>query len=97
LTPEEEIALGEEVEKLKERLRRLGEVNLMAIEEHDILTKRYEHLMNEKSDLEKSLNNLQDAIDHINKTSVERFKKAFDAIAERFERLFPIIFGGGQA
>ncbi len=97
MTAEEELALSEEVERLRERIRRLGEVNMMAIEEFEQLKKRHEHLLIEKSDLEHSLENLQDAIEHINKTSEERFKKAFEAIAERFEKLFPIIFGGGQA
>jgi chromosome segregation protein len=43
------------------------------------------------------MQNLNEAIEHINKTSEERFQKAFEAIASRFEKLFPIIFGGGQA
>ena len=43
----------------------------------------------EKLDLERSIENLKDAIEHINKTSEERFKKAFEAIAERFSKLFP--------
>ncbi len=97
LSPEEELALGEEVERLRERMRRLGEVNVMAIEEYEQLKKRFDHLLTEKLDLEHSLENLQDAIEHINKTSEERFRKAFEAIADRFERLFPIIFGGGSA
>ena len=97
MTPEEELALGEEVERLRERIRRLGEVNVMAIEEYEELKKRYDHLVGEKQDLERSLDNLQNAIEHINKTSEERFRKAFEAIANRFERLFPIIFGGGSA
>ncbi|OFZ22703.1 MAG: chromosome segregation protein SMC [Bdellovibrionales bacterium GWB1_55_8] len=97
MTAEEEQALGEEVERLRERIRRLGEVNVMAIEEYEELKKRYDYLLTEKTDLERSIENLQDAIEHINKTSEERFKKAFDAIADRFERLFPIIFGGGMA
>ncbi len=96
-TPEEEIALGEEVERLRERIRRLGEVNVMAIEEFEQLKKRYDHLLTERADLEHSLENLRNAIEHINQTSEVRFKKAFEAIAGRFERLFPIIFGGGQA
>ncbi|MBI2712689.1 MAG: hypothetical protein HYX41_07550, partial [Bdellovibrio sp.] len=97
ISAEEEHALGEEVEKLRERIRRLGEVNVMAIEEFEILKKRHDHLLTEKSDLVKSLENLQQAIEHINTTSEERFRKAFEAIADRFTRLFPIIFGGGQA
>jgi chromosome segregation protein len=97
LSPEEELELSEQIERLRERIRRLGEVNVMAIEEHDQLKKRYDHLISEKADLDRSLVNLQDAIQHINKTSEERYRKAFEAIAERFEKLFPVIFGGGSA
>jgi len=94
---EEELILAEEVEKLRDRLRRLGEVNMMAIEEYEALKKRCDHLVSERDDLQSSLKNLQDAIEHINQTSEERFQKAFEAISDRFERLFPIIFGGGQS
>jgi len=97
MSAEEEILLGEDVERLRERIRRLGEVNVMAIDEYEELKKRFDYLLTERSDLNHSLKNLEDAIEHINKTSEERFKKAFEAIADRFERLFPIIFGGGQA
>jgi chromosome segregation protein len=97
MTAEEEQLLGEEVERLRERIRRLGEVNVMAIEEYEETHKRFESLVHEKQDLEQSIQDLQDAIEHINKTSEDRFKRAFDSIADRFERLFPIIFGGGEA
>lgn len=97
MSAEEELALGEQVEQLREKIRRLGEVNPAAIEEFEELSKRYEYLMGEKGDLEHSIKNLEEAIEHINKTSEVRFQKAFEAIANRFERLFPIIFGGGQA
>ena len=97
MTIEEEQLLGEQVERLRDRIRRLGEVNVMAVEEYDEVKKRYDKLAGEKADLEKSLEDLKEAIEHINKTSEDRFRKAFDSIAERFERLFPIIFGGGQA
>jgi len=97
MTADEEQTLGEDVERLRDRIRRLGEVNVMAIDEYEELKKRYDHLVAERTDLEQSITNLEAAIEHINKTSVERFRRAFEAIADRFERLFPIIFGGGQA
>jgi chromosome segregation protein len=97
MTAEEEQLLGEEVERLRERIRRLGEVNPSAVEEYEEVKKRHDYLIGEKGDLERSITNLQEAIEHINKTSEDRFKKAFEAIADRFERLFPIIFGGGSA
>ena len=97
MTAEEEQLLGEEVERLRDRIRRLGEVNPGAIQEFEEVSKRYEYLTGERRDLERSIENLQEAIEHINRTSEDRFKRAFEAIADRFERLFPIIFGGGQA
>lgn len=97
MSEEEERTLHEEVEELKEKIRRLGEVNTAAVEEYEDMQKRHEYLFKEKMDLETSIQNLNEAIEHINKTSEERFKKAFEAIATRFEKLFPIIFGGGQA
>ncbi len=97
ISEEEEKQLAEEVERIRERIRRLGEVNTAAIEEYEEVKKRYDHLLTEKADLERSIRDLKDAIEHINATSEDRFKRAFQAIAERFERLFPIIFGGGSA
>jgi len=97
MTAEEEQLLFEEVERLRDRIRRLGEVNPSAIKEFEEVSKRYEHLTVEKKDLVISIENLEEAIEHINKTSEERFRKAFEAIANRFQKLFPIIFGGGQA
>ncbi len=97
MSEEDEKTLHMEVEELREKIRRLGEVNTMAVEEYEDMQKRHEHLFKEKHDLETSMQNLNEAIDHINKTSEERFQKAFEAIKTRFEKLFPIIFGGGQA
>ncbi len=97
MSSEEEQILSEEVERLRERLRRLGDVNPTAVEEYEEKKKRFDYLMTEKNDLLKSIDDLNEAIEHINKTSEERFRKAYDAIADRFERLFPIIFGGGQS
>jgi chromosome segregation protein len=97
MSAEEEQLLGEEVERLRDRIRRLGEVNVGAIDEYEDTKRRFDHITHEKLDLEKSIENLQDAIEHINKTSEERFVRAFEAIKDRFERLFPIVFGGGKA
>jgi chromosome segregation protein len=97
MTAEEEQLLFEEVERLRDRIRRLGEVNPGAVKEFEEVSKRYEYLTVEKKDLVTSIKNLEEAIEHINKTSEERFRKAFEAIANRFQKLFPIIFGGGQA
>ncbi len=97
MTEDEERILASELEELREKIRRLGEVNTLAIEEYEELQGRYQRLVNEKLDLERSITDLGEAIEHINITSKERFKASFDAIAARFDRLFPVVFGGGSA
>jgi chromosome segregation protein len=86
-----------QLDALKEQLAELGEVNFASIREYDEAKQRFEHLSQERKDLQDSLLHLEQAIEHINKTSEQRFEQAFKAIAERFEKLFPIIFGGGHA
>jgi chromosome segregation protein len=95
LTPEREQELQAEVDRLRERIRKLGEVNVMAVEEYDEQKKRHEFLLTQREDLFKSIQDLERAIERINKTSQERFKIAFEEINTRFQRIFPIVFGGG--
>lgn len=87
-------------EKLKEYrtdFNRLGEINWAAIEEYDRQKLRYDFLKSQEEELKKSLTDLQTAITHIDEKSKERFKEAFTEVNERFSKVFPIIFGGGEA
>ncbi len=86
-----------EVNLLKEKIRKLGEVNTGAIEEYDMIVERYNFLSTQKADLEKSMADLQNTVDRINKVSRERFQRAFEEVNTQFVRVFPVIFGGGHA
>ena len=93
--------LGEEAqEKLKDlrgQLERMGEVNVTAIEEHQEIRDRFAFLSKQKGDLEDSLAQLRDAIEKIDETSRKRFKETFDVVNEKFQAVFPRLFGGGRA
>ncbi len=93
--------LGPEAEqKLKElraQVERMGEVNVTAIEEHKELRERFEFLSRQKKDLEDSLAQLDDAIKKIDATSRQRFRETFDVVNEKFQQVFPRLFGGGRA
>jgi chromosome segregation protein len=82
---------------LKRILSRLGEVNLTAIDEFEEVKTRFEYLSGQKADLEHAIAQLAEAIDRINRTTRDLFKKTFDAVDERFQQLFPRLFGGGHA
>lgn len=81
----------------KTELTRLGDINWQAIEEYERQKLRFDFLRVQEVELKKSLENLQTAIAHIDEKSRERFKIAFEEVNTRFQKVFPIIFGGGNA
>lgn len=87
----------ERQKELKRILSRMGEVNLTAIDEFEEVSSRFDYLTHQRDDLELAINQLQEAIDKINRTTRELFKTTFDAVNERFTQLFPRLFGGGSA
>ena len=80
--------------KLKERL---GEVNLTAIQEHEALKERYTFIVGQKEDLLNSIDSLNKAINKLNRTSLENFKKTFEEVDKKLKKIFPILFNGGTA
>jgi chromosome segregation protein len=76
---------------------RLGEINWQAIEDYERQKLRFDFLRIQEAELKQSLEDLQRAISHIDEKSRERFKIAFEEVNTRFEKVFPIIFGGGSA
>lgn len=88
---------GQRLSELKEKLERLGDVNLGALPEYQELKTREEFLGKQISDLEDSLEALKKAIHRINQTTKKRFEETFAAVNERFQTLFPRLFQGGRA
>jgi chromosome segregation protein len=86
-----------EIDELRGRLERMGEVNLAAIGEYEELTTRFQFMGRQKEDLEKSIADLQQTIVKLNRVCRLRFKESFAAINEKFEAIFPRLFRGGKA
>jgi chromosome segregation protein len=86
-----------ELKELKEKIHRIGEVNLSAIEEYDELSSRYEFLSKQYNDLIEAKEQLKKVIDRINRICSRRFRETFEAVNERFQKVFPVLFGGGEA
>jgi len=89
--------LTAEIDDLRGRLERMGEVNLAAIGEYEELTERFRFMSQQKEDLEKSIADLQQTIVKLNRICRLRFKESFEAINEKFETIFPRLFRGGKA
>lgn len=82
---------------LRDKVARIGDVNLSAIEEYDEVAKRYEFLSKQQTDLVEAKEQLKKVIDRINRICTKRFRDTFEQVNERFTKVFPVLFGGGEA
>ena len=89
--------LTDSLSRLETKISRLGSINLAAIEEYQIQSERKEHLDEQNEDLMDALDTLMTAIKKIDKETRIRFKETYDQVNEGLQRLFPKIFGGGNA
>lgn len=90
-------AVKGQVAELRERLDKMGPVNLVAIDEHKELEERYSFLTHQQEDLINAKDSLMKAIQKINKTTKELFLDTFQKIQVEFKNFFRMLFGGGQA
>jgi len=90
-------AVESEINDLREKIERLGNVNLDAIAEQDELDKRRSFLGAQVTDIELSKRQLEGLIGRINRESREMFLRTFEAVRKEFSELFRKLFGGGRA
>ncbi len=86
-----------EINQLTQRIQRLGAINLAAIEEYQIEAERKQYLDSQYDDLVMALTALQEAIRKIDQETRHRFQETFIQINQGLQKLFPTLFGGGQA
>jgi len=89
--------IKEEIAELRDKIERLGNVNIDAIDEQETLEKRHNFLSSQVQDLNSSRAQLQQLINRLNKKSRERFRQTFEEIRGHFQEIFRKLFGGGRA
>ena len=91
-----DLLLRQELQAVRGKRDRLGTVNLLAEQEFEELSARYEALSGQRQDLMRSVEELGDSIKRMNRESRERFLEAFHAIRRHFREQFMTLFRGGQ-
>jgi chromosome segregation protein len=86
-----------EINRLNEEIKALGAVNLAALEELLAAQERKTYLDAQSADLTEAMTTLEDAIRRIDRETRERLQQTFDEVNSHFSRMFPALFGGGQA
>ncbi|MBK7411268.1 MAG: chromosome segregation protein SMC [Ignavibacteria bacterium] len=93
--PESEVApeeLRTQVQDLRRKLTSMGNVNFLALEEHERENERFLFLTQQLSDLTESERALNETIAEINLTAREKFTSTFVRIRENFSTLFKMLF-----
>lgn len=85
------------VSKYKTRLKEIGMVNLMAIDEYEEVNERFTFLTNQREDLLKAKDTLYAIIDEMDEIMKEDFKKTFEELEIEFKKVFQELFKGGHA
>ena len=75
----------------------IGPVNLDSIQEYEDVKQRYDFLNGQQNDLLKARDDLEKSMTELDDEVKTRFKHTFDTIAESFQKIFPVVFGGGKA
>ena len=85
------------VNTYRANIKRIGMVNIDAIEEYKRVNTRYEFLKNQKEDLLKAEDTLLDIMNEMDGVMEEEFAKTFEAIRLEFKEVFKELFNGGGA
>ena len=93
----DEVALREYLQKIREKIDRLGPINLAAIHEHQELDERYRFLTTQEQDLATSIGSLKEIIQRINRTTKDMFASTFAELQQKFSEVFVKFFPGGRA
>ncbi len=83
------------VNSLKREIKMLGDVNTGSIPEYERINTRYTFLLEQKEDLNKSINDILNVIDELDITMEDRLKTTFKELNEEFGKVFNMLFKGG--
>ena len=89
--------LQTEIDRIQKEINALGAVNLAALDELSSSRERKTFLDAQNADLQDAIQTLEDAIHKIDLETRDLLQTTFDQVNEGFGRMFPSLFGGGNA
>ena len=89
-------AMKKEIIEIKAEIKKLGDVNVNAIEDYKNLMERYTFLKTQHDDLVEAEKTLEGIIEELDAAMRKQFKEKFADIAREFDKVFKELFGGGK-
>lgn len=94
---DDEIEINKKIlDSIKKDIRSLGNVNVDSIEEYKETKERYDFYSEQKEDLQKSIEAIEEIIADLEEHMKVQFKEEFDKINENFKYVYNRLFGGGE-
>ena len=88
--------LRSEIQRLRERIKSLGNINFAAFEEYNTEKQRFEFLTAQRKDLVEAEKTLLSTIEEINTTAQRKFLETFGKIRTNFIETFKSLFDPGD-
>ena len=89
-------SMKKEITALKDAIRKLGDVNVNAIEDYKNLMERYTFLKTQHDDLVEAEKTLLSIIEELDTSMRKQFNEKFAEINREFDKVFRELFGGGK-
>ena len=88
--------LKKEIANIKDEIRKLGDVNVNAIEDYKEISERYTFLKGQHDDLIEAEQTLVNIIEELDTGMRKQFLEKFAEIQKEFDKVFKELFGGGK-
>ncbi|MCM1187227.1 MAG: chromosome segregation protein SMC [Lachnoclostridium sp.] len=89
-------AMKSEISSLREQIKKLGDVNVNAIEDYKNLMERYTFMKTQHEDLVEAEKTLEGIIEELDSAMRKQFAEKFEEINREFDKVFKELFGGGK-
>lgn len=89
-------AMKRDISTLKDQIKKLGDVNVNAIEDYKNLMERYGFLKTQHDDLIEAKKTLEGIITELDTAMRKQFHEKFGEISREFDKVFKEMFGGGK-
>lgn len=88
--------MRKQISAIKDEIKKLGDVNVNAIEDYKNLMERYTFLKNQHDDLIEAEKTLEGIIQELDTAMRKQFAEKFEEIKREFDKVFKELFGGGK-
>ena len=88
--------MRKQISGIKDEIKKLGDVNVNAIEDYKNLMERYTFLKNQHDDLIEAEKTLEGIIQELDTAMRKQFAEKFEEIKREFDKVFKELFGGGK-